>query len=468
MANDNMIPNLRAVRNEADAAAVRAAPAVADEAALAGKPAGQYELTSTAELVAWNGAGVTARGPMPASARKVAPALMPLVDALTPRGATGSGAAVTAGLAAGAVQLGAASYDTAQTLTLREGAPLTGLGRRLSKIWGLPGLIPGQAIVQTTAEAKADDYRQAGQVLRGVEITSDQPNLIGLLVKGAYRTIEDISVHHLQGGIGILFGQTNTYCDTLRDGEVYGCDVGIKFPEGINNSGERVMVENYTVFNNNYNIFIQGGGWFLKFHNVSLDYASEAQIVTKGDPLELHFSQGHIEGHADVPFISSTAANAPDLGVVQLNGTTVVGTLGTATTFAQAAGNYLKGTIILRDCIEQPSGNRINKVLTHYTAFEGETPQVGKKYFNEAHAAMEVAAAVTMTGDANNSKSLVVFIGGDAQGNGGIEVNRFTIPAGASGDWQQTLRFRVPPRTQYFILAAGTPTFGAVRGEFLP
>ena len=36
--NDNMIPNLRAVKNEADAAAVRAAPAVADEAALAGKP----------------------------------------------------------------------------------------------------------------------------------------------------------------------------------------------------------------------------------------------------------------------------------------------------------------------------------------------------------------------------------------------------------------------------------------------
>lgn len=65
MANDNMIPNLRAVRNEADAAAVRAAPAVADEAALAGKTAGQYELTSTSELVAWNGAGVTARGPMP-------------------------------------------------------------------------------------------------------------------------------------------------------------------------------------------------------------------------------------------------------------------------------------------------------------------------------------------------------------------------------------------------------------------
>lgn len=71
MPNDNMIPNLRAVRNEADAAAVRAAPAVADEAALAGKPTGQYELTATSELVAWNGAGVTARGPMPASMRQL-------------------------------------------------------------------------------------------------------------------------------------------------------------------------------------------------------------------------------------------------------------------------------------------------------------------------------------------------------------------------------------------------------------
>lgn len=76
--------------------------------------------------------------------------------------------------------------------------------------------------------------------------------------------------------------------------------------------------------------------------------------------------------------------------------------------------------------------------------------------------------AVTLTGNANDGKALIVYIGGDAQGNGGTEINRFTIPTGASGDWQQTLRFRVPPRTQYFVRAAGTPTFGAVRGEFLP
>lgn len=63
MPNDNMIPNLRAVKNEADAAAVRRPEDVPTEAALTGKPAGQYALVETAELVSWNGAGITARGP---------------------------------------------------------------------------------------------------------------------------------------------------------------------------------------------------------------------------------------------------------------------------------------------------------------------------------------------------------------------------------------------------------------------
>lgn len=56
------IPNIVAVQREADAAAVRDPVAVANEAALAGKPAGQYNLTVTGESVAWNGAAVTARG----------------------------------------------------------------------------------------------------------------------------------------------------------------------------------------------------------------------------------------------------------------------------------------------------------------------------------------------------------------------------------------------------------------------
>ncbi|MFC5846749.1 right-handed parallel beta-helix repeat-containing protein [Deinococcus petrolearius] len=66
------IPDLIAVQREADAAAVREPVAVADEAALAGRPAGQYSLSTTSELVAWNGAAITSRGPAPASASALA------------------------------------------------------------------------------------------------------------------------------------------------------------------------------------------------------------------------------------------------------------------------------------------------------------------------------------------------------------------------------------------------------------
>ncbi|AFD25832.1 hypothetical protein [Deinococcus gobiensis] len=65
------IPDLTAVRREADAAAVRDPVTVASEAALTGRPGGQYHLTTTDELVAWNGTAVTARGAMPAATAQV-------------------------------------------------------------------------------------------------------------------------------------------------------------------------------------------------------------------------------------------------------------------------------------------------------------------------------------------------------------------------------------------------------------
>ena len=68
------IPDVTAVQRLADVAAVREPTTLANEAALAGKPAGQYNLTATSETVAWNGSTVTARGPLPAKATDTAAA----------------------------------------------------------------------------------------------------------------------------------------------------------------------------------------------------------------------------------------------------------------------------------------------------------------------------------------------------------------------------------------------------------
>lgn len=56
----------------ADVAAVQPPTTIADEAALGGKAAGQYLLSSTGERVAWSGTAITARGPMSASTLQVA------------------------------------------------------------------------------------------------------------------------------------------------------------------------------------------------------------------------------------------------------------------------------------------------------------------------------------------------------------------------------------------------------------
>lgn len=68
------IPDVTAVQRLADVAAVREPTTLANEAALTGKPAGQYNLTATSETVAWNGSTVTARGPLPAKATDTAAA----------------------------------------------------------------------------------------------------------------------------------------------------------------------------------------------------------------------------------------------------------------------------------------------------------------------------------------------------------------------------------------------------------
>ncbi|WP_288403838.1 hypothetical protein, partial [uncultured Deinococcus sp.] len=125
------IPDLIAVQREADAAAVREPVAVANEPALAGRPAGQYAISETAELVAWNGAAVTARGAMPASVRDVTRTRVVNLDAYADR----ADPWVAAFAAGDVVQSGAyrLAYNTPRTVPT--GKTFIAYGATLA--WGL-------------------------------------------------------------------------------------------------------------------------------------------------------------------------------------------------------------------------------------------------------------------------------------------------------------------------------------------
>lgn len=512
--NDNAIPNLRAVKNEADAAAVRAAPAVADEAALAGKPAGQYELTATAELVAWNGAAVTARGPMPASRAALdetrsAPAYIP-ADVLGIRRGQTVRDSLSAALNTNghAVELPGGTYRLTGDALPIAARPLRGLR-------------PGDTVIQADMNAnqpaiilvpdpQPNGYTiPAETLLQDVEVVGsagsnglpwpapdDAAHAIGVQHQGSHTRSKNVKLRGF--GVGYLLGGANTYINTIENLHVYYSRIGLVLNNNVANSGENTLVRDGCLHNNFTNVEVRSNAWFTTIENMSLDYPIERQFWVNAKLFSFRVRDGHLEwlrerwndpgnhaaGTHPVWLVDGPAGQ--DVGLMVFEAVDLVlfssevgvdpndlNTNANRKRFAERTIDELvspsigAATLVFRDCVDAVYGETINRVLTRGRPLPGAETVAGQEWVNnETLVPIEVRLKMKIDAGTAGLRAYEVFVS-DRAGGAERGVRMHSLPDGVPGGMTVDAVFVVQPHERYRVARAGA-TVTAVTYELLP
>ncbi|WP_229781124.1 hypothetical protein [Deinococcus arenae] len=453
-------PAVQAAQSAASLAVQRAGVvgSVPNEAALAGRAAGDYRVGM--EIVTWNGNAVTARTAVLASdadvqeARalaqeadskadtasdlagevqaKTAPAVATLADTFGGRTFAGLRAAIQAG----ANQLADADYPADGTpLTLTPANPIRGRGRKITRLTTQAGVTPaGPVLVDLGSVTDSDPTKAHSGVTLASLTIADTAQVggagVGLLWRGSHRTVRDVSVRGFYGGgSAVQFDAANTYCATLDTFDLFDGSFGVTLPANPANSGERIAFSNGSIFNVQTSCLrVLAEGWFVKLHNVSLDYPGVSAIQA-GAPLSVDMHQCHLEwsapGQPHLPLVSSTAG-CTDFGIITLTGCDLVHFVTGNLTFPDLIGPGLqRGTVILRDCLVTwvDGGNvrrqRVTRAFTHHVPFGGVAPVGGQAYQNDTAAALRLVLRVTLpaggswaayTGDTSGTGNMAAFV----------------------------------------------------------
>lgn len=325
-------------------------------------------------------------------------------------------AGLTAALAAGAGKLAAAEYRTTETIKIPNGTTLQGVTPYSTVI--RPDLeAPKKYAVEMTITPAANEYGGFQTPIRDLAIdgtgAASAANMVGLRMGGAYRTVENVRVKEF--GVGILYDQSHTYLNTLKNFMVYSCIYGVVFEAGVIDSGENILGDKGAVFNNRHNLYIKATLWDITYQNISLDYPTDNQILVEG-PVQLQFIDGHVENGPGAALVGAVNPNT-DAGTIRFTGTAFAGSASsTSPANALIGPNVRSVTLVFDNCSDVAVAQRFSRVIWRRHDLPTVLPTPDAPWKNNTGVSVRARIIADLTPTAGQAAVMEGYVGPDAIG----------------------------------------------------